>query len=124
MIDKFNQQLVMEKWDNVYNVYERLRYTLERKELTGTIWDSETRKGILKKIETFISDKFNEYENKEELTALVLCTNHKIRFWYDKGTQWSDDLARIYDKMWKKIHWKIGKKLKWDDLSRYYRAVD
>lgn len=124
MMDKFNQQLVMEKWDDVYNVYERLRYTLERRELVGTIWDNETKKETLKKIETFINDKFNEYEKKEELTALVLCANHKIRFRYNKGTKWSDNLARIYDKMWKKIHWRIEKKLKWNDLSRYYRAVD
>lgn len=123
-MNKFNASIVQEKGKKVFDEYERLWYWLERKELVGIFWDKEKQKEILKTIENFILWKFDEYKEKELLTALVLCTNHKIWYWYDKETQWSEKLATMYDKIWKRIHWKMSKKLKWEDLSRYYRAVD
>lgn len=124
MLNKFNSMLVLEKWEEVYNMYERIWYTFERLELAWTLWDNEKQKVILQKISTRIDELFDEYTNKIDLTALILCLNHKIWHWYDKGTAWSNKLARLYDKQWKQKHWKISKKLKGDDLTWYYRTVD
>lgn len=116
--------LVLEKWEELYNVYERIRYTFERLELAWTLWDNEKQKEVLQKMNARIDELWSEYTSKIDLTALILCLNHKIWYWYDKWTKWSDKLARLYDKQWKQKHWKISKKLSGDDLTWYYRAVD
>lgn len=120
MLDNFNAMLVQEKGDDLFNLYELDWYNLERKEMLMKMWLESEKKEILKKIENRCESKREKENGKLELTAFVMCLNHKIWYWYEKN----DDFARLYDKLWRKYHWKIEKKLKGDDLRYYYRTTD
>jgi hypothetical protein len=94
--------------NDLFNLYELDWYNLERKELLLKMSLESDKKEILKKIENRCNEKREKETGKLELTAFVMCLNHKIWYWYEKN----DDLAWLYDKLWKKFDSKIEKKLK------------
>ena len=54
------------------------------------------------------------------LTELVLVLNHKIWEWHGKN----DNLAKVYDKLWRKADGYCMDNLKDDDLMYYLRVTD
>jgi len=58
--------------------------------------------------------------NTKYLTELVLVLNWKIWQWYERN----DDLARLYDKLWREADCWAGENLKGKDAEYYFRTLD
>lgn len=64
---------------------------------------------------------FNEWKCQYKyLTELTMVLNHKIFFWYEKN----DELARLYDKLWKQADCYACNTLQGDELTYYYKVTD
>lgn len=65
---------------------------------------------------------FKEWKSDYKmLTALVVTLNHKIWQHYEAGKQ---DLARLYDSLWKQAEDYALTNLKGDELQYYYDITD
>ena len=54
------------------------------------------------------------------MTELVMVLNHKIWFWYQKN----EEVARLYDELWRECHNKCCNTLKGKELSYYLEVLD
>lgn len=54
------------------------------------------------------------------LTELVMVLNWKIWQWYEI----SEEVGRLYDKLWRETQDYASKHLKGDDLNYFYRTID
>lgn len=64
---------------------------------------------------------FNEWKTQYKyLTELTMVLNHKIFFWYEKN----DELARLYDKLWKQADQYACNTLQGEELAYYYKVTD
>ena len=59
-------------------------------------------------------------EDVEYLTELVMVLNWRIHWWYGKN----DDLAKLYDKLWREADAWCMKNLKDKDLSYFLKTTD
>lgn len=119
-MNKFTQQLVKEKWNDLYNKYKFFWYKLDIFEYLYKMSIEDEKNEVLKKIKKWCRKKRNELSGKVELTAFVMCLNHKIWKWYEKN----EDIARMYNDLWMDFDCKIEKRLKWDDLKYYFHTTD
>ena len=58
--------------------------------------------------------------NTEYITELVMVLNWKLFYWYDKN----DDLALLYEELWKKADRWCCNNLKGKDLDYFYSTTD
>jgi len=64
---------------------------------------------------------FNEWKNQYKyLTELTMVLNHKIFFWYEKD----DNLAILYDKLWRQADLYACNTLQDEELAYYYKVTD
>lgn len=92
-------------------------------ETKTTFWDDFSiadRFGVSAVKDTF-NRAFKEWKNNTVyVTELALVLNHKIWQHADRN----NNLAHVYDELWRKIdHW-CCTNLKDDDLSYYYQTTD
>lgn len=78
------------------------------------------RFGIAAVKDTF-NRAFNEWKsNVKYLTEFVMILNWKIWQWYQKN----DELARVYDELWRKADEWACENLKGEDADYYYSTTD
>lgn len=105
---------------------------------TMTIWNIEQVTGYKPKT-TFWSDfciaeafgvsaikdtyerAFQSWKNDVTyLTELSLVLNHKIWYWYERD----ENIARVYDELWTKVHSWAYDNLTGDDFTYYWKTTD
>lgn len=70
--------------------------------------------------ETFDNVKASWLGNVEYFTEFVVALNHKIWQWYEQN----DELARLYDKLWREASELAETTFKGKDLEYYYAETD
>lgn len=88
-----------------------------------TFWDDFSIADIfgVEAIEDTYKRAFKEWKtNHIYLTELVMVLNHKIWQWY----QVNDEIARLYDKLWKEADNYACTHLKGEELSYFYQTTD
>ena len=64
---------------------------------------------------------FNEWKTQYKyLTELTIVLNHKIWLWYEKD----DEMARLYDKLWKQADQYACNTLQGEEMAYYYKVTD
>lgn len=64
---------------------------------------------------------FNEWKTQYKyLTELTIVLNHKIWLWYEKN----DELARLYDKLWRQADEYACNTLQDEEIAYYYKVTD
>ena len=72
-------------------------------------------------IEDTYKRAFEQYKDDRVYgTELAMVLNHKIWEWYKKN----EDIAKIYDKLWKEVDAYIMENWKGDDLRYYIKTTD
>lgn len=75
----------------------------------------------VKAIKDTYNRAFNEWKsNAEYITELTLMLNWKIWYWHEKN----EEMAKLYDKLWKEADQWCMDNLKDDDLAYYLRTTD
>ena len=64
---------------------------------------------------------FNEWKTQYKyLTELTIVLNHKIWLWHEKN----DELARLYDKLWRQADEYACNTLQDEEIAYYYKVTD
>lgn len=88
-----------------------------------TFWDdfSIADKFGISAIKDTYKRAFEEWKNNiVYLTELVMVLNHKIWYWYEKN----DDIAKVYDELWREADEWCGENLDGEDADYYYTTTD
>ena len=93
----------------------------ETKTTFWTDFSIADRFGVSEVTDTFERAMKEWKDNYIYLTELVLVLNHKIWYWYGKN---QENLARLYDSLWKQADTYACENLKGDELSYFYNTID
>ena len=96
-------------------------------ECVTTFWDdfSIAEKFGSKAIRDTFKRAFWEWkDNAEYLTELVMVLNHKIWYWWEKGTSKGRVYAKLYDELWNATAKFAEENLTGEDLDYYFRTTD
>lgn len=64
---------------------------------------------------------FNEWKSQYKyLTEMTMVLNHKIWLWHEKN----DELARLYDKLWRQADEYACNNLQGEEIAYYYKVTD
>lgn len=65
---------------------------------------------------------FNEWKNNVEMfTAFTMVLNHRL---FDRYNLWNEDMAHLYDELWREADEYAVTNFKGKDLDYYYKTTD
>ena len=77
--------------------------------------------GAASVLDTYNNVVKNWFNNKEYFTEFVMSLNWKI---WEQNARGNEELARVYDELWKKADTLVMEKWTGDDLSYYLQTTD